>query len=157
GPPLAITRDQADHQQPRWSPDGNSLVYFSPASPNETQGAIWSVPALGGSPRRIIGAVDGGDVSRSGRLACFTLLDGRVQLVTAALDGSDARAILPSVSGYHRYPRWSPDGRWIAYQRGDGVRYDLFVVPSAGGDPRRLTEDRNIISGLAWLSTSDGL
>jgi Tol biopolymer transport system component/tRNA A-37 threonylcarbamoyl transferase component Bud32 len=157
GPPLAITRDPADHQQPRWSPDANSIFFFSPPSENETQGAIWSVPALGGSPRRIIGAVDGADVSRTGRLACFWLVDGKVQLVTAALDGSDARTILPSVAGYHRYPRWSPDGRWIAYQRGDGVRFDLFVVAAAGGEPRQLTRDRSIISGLAWLPTSDGV
>lgn len=33
------------------------------------------------------------------------------------------------------YPKFSPDGRWIAFSR----RGDIYVVPSAGGAERRLT------------------
>jgi serine/threonine protein kinase/Tol biopolymer transport system component len=155
GAPLAITRDPVDHQQPRWSPDGNAIVYFSPDAGGGEQGAIWTIPALGGSPRRLLASISGADVSRSGRLACFRLENGRIQLVTADLDGSDVRVVLPSSAGYHRYPRWSPDGRWIAFQRGDGVRDDIFFVSADGGEPRQLTHDRNVISGLTWLPSSD--
>ena len=157
GPPLQITKDPVDHQLPRWSPDAGSLLYFSPAEPGEVQGAIWNIPALGGSPRRVITSIGGGDVSRSGRLACFRLADGTIQLVASSVDGSDVQVIARSVAGYHRYPRWSPDRRWIAFQRGDGVRYDVFVVSANGGEPRRLTNDRNMISGLAWLPDSTGI
>jgi Tol biopolymer transport system component len=157
GPPLPITKDAADHQAPRWADNGNSLVYFSPAQPGEVQGAIWEIPALGGPPRRIMATIGGADVSRSGRLACFQLVDRQIRLVTAALDGSDLRVIVPSLSGYNRYPRWSPDSRWIAFQRGDGVRDDIFLAPAAGGEPRQLTRDRTIISGIAWLPSSDGI
>jgi serine/threonine protein kinase len=156
GPSLAVTKDAADHQQPRWSPDGNSLVYFSAADDHE-QGAIWAIPALGGPPRRVIASTGGADISRTGRLACFQLLDGKLQLVTAALDGSDVRLVVVASAGYHRFPRWSPDSRWIAYQKGDGVRDDLFVVASSGGEPKRLTNDRRVIGGLSWLPSSDGL
>jgi Tol biopolymer transport system component len=155
GPPLAITRDAVDHEQPRWSPDGNSLVYFSRDGGDE--GSIWAMPSLGGSPRRLMAGIGGADVSRSGRVACFRLADGKIQLVTAALDGSDLRVVLPASAGYHRYPRWSPDSRWIAFQRGDGVRDDVFVVAAAGGEARPLTSDRCVMSGLAWLPSSDGI
>ena len=154
GSPVSITKDAADHQSPRWSPDGNSLLYFSPAVPGDVQGAIWSIPALGGSPRRIITSIGDGDVSKNGRLACFRLVDGAIQLVTSALDGTDVRLVARSAAGYHRHPRWSPDGQWIAFQRGDGLRFDIFVTSRTSGETRQLTHDRNIISGLAWFPDS---
>lgn len=157
GPPLQITRDQFDHELPRWSPDASSLVYFSPAEPGEAQGTLWSIPALGGPARRIRASIGGGDVNSAGRLACFSLVDGHIQLLTSALDGSNMRAIARFDADYHRYPRWSPDNRWIAFERGDGLRYDLFIVSALGGVPRQLTHDRNIMSGLAWYPDSAGL
>ena len=157
GSPVQITSDPADHESPRWAPDGNSLVYFSPGGPGQAPGAIWSIPGLGGSPRRVIDSTGGGDVSRNGRLSCFRLAGERVQLVTAALDGTDAQVIAQSAGGYHLHPRWSPDGEWIAFQRGDGVRYDIFVISRSGGEPRKLTDERDIIKGLAWLPDSSGI
>ncbi len=155
GAPLVVTKDGDDHQQPRWSPDGNSIVYFSAGDGDGQQGAIWTVPALGGSPRRLLPSISGADVSRSGRLTYFRLADRAIQLVTAELDGSGVRVVIGSSAGYHRHPRWSPDGRWIAFQQGDGVRDDIFVVAADGGEPRRLTNDHTVISGLSWLASSD--
>jgi serine/threonine protein kinase/WD40 repeat protein len=157
GSPVPVTKDAVDHQSPRWTPDGMSLLYFSPAAPGDAQGAIWSIPALGGSPRRVITSLGDADVSGNGRVACFTLADGGVQLVTSSLDGTDARLVARSGPGYHRHPRWSPDGRWIAFQRGDGLRFDLFVTSPKTGEMRQLTHDRNIINGLAWLPDSSGI
>ena len=153
GSPVQITHDGADHRVPRWSPDGNSLVYFSPAAPGDAQGAIWIVPALGGSPQRVITSIGDADVNRSGRLACFRLVDGSVLLVTSALNGTDVQIVAPSVPEYHRYPRWSPDGQWIAFQRGDGLRDEIFVISPITRETRQLTHDRRIINGLAWLPT----
>jgi serine/threonine protein kinase/Tol biopolymer transport system component len=150
GAPLQITRDAADHDFPRWWPDGSALVYFSPADAGEALGALWMIPALGGPRRRLGDSISDADVSRDGRLAFFRLEGRRVQLVTSSLASNDVRVLAESAAGYHRYPRWSPDGRWVAFQRGDGLRFDIFVVAAAGGEPRRLTADRNIISGLAW-------
>jgi Tol biopolymer transport system component len=155
GVPLAITKDPVDHREPRWSADANSLVYFSQETPE--QGAIWVIPALGGSPRRLMSSTSGADVGMNGRLTCFRVVDGKIQLVTAALDGSDVRVIIPSSTGYHRFPRWSPDGRWIAFQRGDGVRDDIFVVDANGGEARRLTNDRSVLNGLTWLPSSESI
>jgi eukaryotic-like serine/threonine-protein kinase len=157
GAPMQVTQDLVDHEFPRWSPDATALLYFSPARSDEAQGGIWSIPALGGSPRHVIDSIGGADVSRSGRLACFRLVDGDVQLVTSSLDGTGVRVTAQSVAGYHLHPRWSPDGRWIAFQKGDGLRYDIFVIPHGGGEPRKLTDERNIIRGLAWLPDSSGI
>ena len=58
---------------------------------------------------------------------------------------------------YFKYPRWSPDGKWIAYQRGDGVRWDIFAVDVGRGTARQLTHDNGQIHGLTWLPDSSGV
>jgi serine/threonine protein kinase len=159
GAPLQITRDPADHERPRWSPDSSSILYFSPAVSGAVQGSIWEIPALGGQPRRIVNSVGGADVSLTdGRLALFRLAKEGIQLVTAPRDGSrfDVVAEFPPFS-YFLYPRWSPDGRWIAFQRGDSIRFDIFVVPTTGGQPTQLTHDNNMMSGFGWLPDSTGI
>ncbi|TAJ16366.1 MAG: peptidase S41 [Planctomycetota bacterium] len=59
-------------------------------------------------------------------------------LWTAALDGSDVRR-LTSHPGNEVRPRFSPDGKWIAFSGGYDGNLDVFIVPTAGGEPKRLT------------------
>ena len=159
GAPLQLTRDPVDHQYPRWSPDSSSILYFSAAAPGELQGSIWEVPALGGAPRRIVNSVGGADVSPTdGRLAFFRLAKEGIELVTAPTDGSRFDVVAGFASAaYYLYPRWSPDGRWIAFQRGDTVRFDVFVAPAGGGEARQLTRDNSMMSGFGWLPDSTGI
>ena len=37
------------------------------------------------------------------------------------------------------YPRFSPDGKWIAFSSNRFGNYDVFVIPAEGGSPRQLT------------------
>ena len=158
GTPLQITKDALDHGVPRWSRDASSIIYFSPAVPGDMQGTIWEIPALGGAPRRIIDSIGGGDVGSDGRIASFRLTTGQIELVTVSPDGADVRVIARFPEPlYYTYPRWSPDGKWIAYQRGDGVRWDIFAVPAGGGPARQITRENRQIHGLAWLSDSTGI
>jgi len=158
GAPLQITRDAADHEYPRWSPDSSSIFYFSPGV-SGAQGNISEISALGGVPRRVVDSVGSADVSPTdGRLTFFRAAKERIQLVATTVDGSkvDVVAEFAPVS-YYLHPRWSPDGRWIAFQRGDSVRFDIFVTQSTGGQPRQLTHDNNMMSGFAWLPDSTGI
>ena len=158
GQPLPVTHDDADHQLPRWLPDGSSLVYFSPAAPGEVQGAIYKIPTLGGSAQRVIASIGGGDVSRNGRLTSFRLQDKSIQLVTSALDGTDVQLITTLETRHYRYPRWSPDNQSIAFQAGDGFRWDIYVVSVSGGaKPVRLTNEGRFIEGVTWLPGSTGI
>ena len=46
------------------------------------------------------------------------------------------------------YPRFSPDGNWIAFSSNREGNYDVYVIPTAGGKPRQLTyhsADDNVV------------
>ncbi|MHB8520485.1 MAG: DPP IV N-terminal domain-containing protein, partial [Limisphaerales bacterium] len=53
-------------------------------------------------------------------------------------DGSDVRR-LTDHKARDLYPRFSPDGRWIAFSSNRDGNYDVYVIPVEGGKPRRLT------------------
>ena len=59
------------------------------------------------------------------------------QIYVMARDGSDIRRVRESASADFM-PRWSPDGRWIAFLSDGGDAIGLYVMPSAGGDARSL-------------------
>jgi len=57
---------------------------------------------------------------------------------TAGTDGSDVRRLTVHTAR-DAYPRFSPDGRWIAFSSDRYGNMDVFVVPAEGGQPTRLT------------------
>ena len=52
---------------------------------------------------------------------------------------------LTSDPGQDIMPRFSPDGRWIAYTASDQGNQDVYVIPAAGGEARRLTFHSDIV------------
>ncbi len=57
---------------------------------------------------------------------------------TAPVAGGQARR-LTSHPGDELYPKFSPDGKWIAFTGEYDGNSDVYVIPSEGGEPRRLT------------------
>src|SRR3989454_1132843 len=48
-------------------------------------------------------------------------------------------------------PRWSPDGRRIAFlSNRDGDRDNVFVMDASGGDAKQLTNVDDIVTEIAW-------
>lgn len=52
------------------------------------------------------------------------------------------------------FPRFSPDGKWVAFTSNRYGNDDVFVVPSAGGEPKQLTFATTGDTALYW--TPDG-
>lgn len=59
-------------------------------------------------------------------------------LYKADLKGGPARKLTSHI-GYEMFPRFSPDGRYIAFTGQFDGNTEVFIIPSEGGEPRRLT------------------
>jgi dipeptidyl aminopeptidase/acylaminoacyl peptidase len=77
----------------------------------------------------------------------------------APLDGSEEPTQLTSATRSDSSPRWSPDGRWLAFvSNRDGetetAHGELYVLPANGGEPRRLTQGKEGVESIAWSPDS---
>jgi dipeptidyl aminopeptidase/acylaminoacyl peptidase len=76
-----------------------------------------------------------------------------------ALDRLEEPRQLTSGTRSDGSPRWSPDGRWLAFvSNRDGAdekaHGELYVLPAAGGEPRRLTDGKEGVESVAWSPDS---
>lgn len=53
-------------------------------------------------------------------------------------NGGTARRLTSDI-GYEMFPRFSPDGKYIAFTGQYDGNTEVFVIPASGGEPRRLT------------------
>ncbi len=83
----------------------------------------------------------------------------RTAIWVAALDGSEEPRQFTSGERNDGSPRWSPDGRWLAFvsnREGDEkkAKGQLYVLPADGGEPRKLTDGKESVESIAWSPDS---
>jgi len=154
---------------PKWAPDGKTLFL------TDTEGGVFSVPAGGGkvssiswrSPSRIRERSVGGEnaVSPDGKTIVFAgVKEGTpgIHLWTIPVEGGEPKPLTGGESETieDRNPCWSPDGRSIAFVRGERLvgdieyyaKVNIYSIPAGGGEPRPLTaaSDRVGFRSIAW-------
>lgn len=92
------------------------------------------------------------DVSPDGRTLVFDILG---DIYTMPIAGGRATLLLGGMA-YETMPRWSPDGRRIAFTSDrDGIE-NLWTMDASGGDLRQVSKERERqVSNPAW--TPDGV
>jgi dipeptidyl aminopeptidase/acylaminoacyl peptidase len=84
--------------------------------------------------------------------------DYRGAIWVAPLDGSEEPRAFTSGERRDAMPRWSPDGRWLAFvsTRGESPKTpaNLYVIPAEGGEARRLTDRKESVESIAWSPDS---
>lgn len=91
-------------------------------------------------------------VSNDGTIA-FTY-HGDIWLANA--DGSNPRRLTAHVARDIN-PRFSPDGRWVAFSSNRMGNNDVYVVPVTGGEPRQLTWHSGEDAVLYWMPDGKGI
>ncbi len=155
GAPVRLTDSTEDHREPCFSADG-SHVFFVRGELGTSKTSIWSVPALGGSARKVLDGGDQPSISSDGKHLLFRRWNGdRTALFTCDPDGGSEREIFLAPHGELSGARLSPDGGSVAFlwlEVLPGHLGDIWLVRTEGGIPKRLTNDRRDVAGhVDWL------
>jgi eukaryotic-like serine/threonine-protein kinase len=149
-----------------FSPDGN-YVYYASYPRGEQYGALYQVPVLGGSARRIVEDVDG-IVSFSPDGSQFVFVRGFPENGGSAVMLTDAKTMTARELARRKDSEtfllesiaWSPDGRTIAVPgtHAGRVHAEVVYVDSSSGAQRVVeTPAWRAVTHVAWLPDGSGL
>ncbi|HSN68574.1 MAG TPA: hypothetical protein VLV48_04980, partial [Thermoanaerobaculia bacterium] len=150
-------RDGADFFTPRWTADGNSILFtrFEPDAEGFFHADLFRWTPEGDGLERITHLADvrSADPSPDGRRAAAVRNRyGFSELVLVDLATGSVESIsAPSIEAPVAAPRWSRDGSRLAYMKQAGGRWKLFVRDLATkGDVEVATADDALVAQPAW-------
>jgi eukaryotic-like serine/threonine-protein kinase len=131
------------------SPDASELLAWKPDLNDETErGSLWTVPVLGGYPRRLGNQLARGAAwSPDGRLLVYADLNS---VLISDSNGANVRQIWDAPHAVDRWPRFSPDSRGIRVTvEGPSIAYStkIWEVNVDGSNPHPLS--------LTWPDDTD--
>jgi len=153
---VPVTPDSFRSVSPIWSPDGK-FIYFQ-----SDRGGTWNIwriaideetGELRGVPRPIQTPAGNsllGSIASDGKRVVFmttwlatTLLKVPIDAVNGKVIGKPSRIWSTNTLDIYGKMVHSPDGEWIAATNSgnSSAHSDIFIIPSEGGDARKLTDD----------------
>jgi len=137
---------------PDWSPDGTRLLFTSFDRARATRTSVPFVIAFDTATGRAASTMSlpMPDVVSGAEMAAWSptgediaieeaMGGGRHALWIVRADGSRARKLVDYPMRTYGGVDWTPDGRTLIYSALTANRMQLFAIPAAGGQPRRLT------------------
>jgi Tol biopolymer transport system component/DNA-binding winged helix-turn-helix (wHTH) protein len=163
--PLRLTTNPAEDINPVWSPDGRYIAFLRQSAEGSE---FYLIPALGGAERKLAKIFpyqvpsDGAShyYSPDGKYLAIPDKSSPSEPLSVFLlsieTGERRKLTSPPAGVIGDYnPAFSPDGKWLAFARSPRWSTDdLYVMPLAGGEPKRLTFDNMTINGLTWTPDS---
>jgi dipeptidyl aminopeptidase/acylaminoacyl peptidase len=150
--PVRLTQGPLSFRDPALSPDGKTL--FVAGNQKLTEVTRYDLasrtfqPFFSGIPATEI------DISRDGEWATYTAMPAAPTFWRSRMDGGERlRLNVPPGALEVHEPRWSPDGKRIAFMaQFPGNRLKLCLVSSDGSSPELLIPDMSSQEGVATWS-----
>ncbi len=163
--PLRLTDDPRNELFAAWSPDGSTVAFGRQA------GSSWSfdlctVPSLGGKVVCLAEGLDGLfglDWSPDGRSIAYSSrhAPGSAKCIKLlSVETLEERCLTepPDRFTLDLWPRFSPDGKTVAFQRTRNlVLSDIYLVPTEGGETKKLTSLLCQMAGIDWSKEGNRL
>jgi len=167
GQPVQVTRHvDGNLFWPSMSSDGKVIVY-------EELFGIWKLDVATGKTSEIKieiagdekdnesdvetvkDEVDAFDLSPSGRRA---VISARGQIFTIATERGDITRVAPdNQASRNQFPKWSPDGKYIAYMSDKSGRDEIWISDPEGRSPKKITDLDNEKGAIVWTPDSKSL
>lgn len=143
-----LTSNTEFEEAPVWSHDGQFILFTRIlTTPEDTamqsSGEIFLMKKDGSGERRLTsrkGYDSGCDVSPDGKSISFYGRSDNGKLDIFVMDFQGRNIINLTADDLEDYsPSWSPDGKWIAFTKGDASNYDIWIINVDTREQRRLT------------------
>jgi Tol biopolymer transport system component len=151
--------------QSTFSPDGNYIYYLRNVTAG-VSGALYQVPVLGGTSKKLLENVSRISFSPDGKRFAFVrryLSEAEDAIIIVSADGTGEQKLATRTFPDFFLPgaAWSPDGKTIACQMGGftgGYYRSVAVVQIADGTQRPLTPHKWLsVERVAWLADGSGV
>ncbi|MFL6230216.1 MAG: protein kinase domain-containing protein [Pyrinomonadaceae bacterium] len=165
GEALRLTTDPEREMSPVFSPDGRFIAFLRGDGAGK---GFYLIPALGGAERKLSDfngwnqngvmpqALDWSPDGKTLAIVDKTSADEPWGIFLLSVETGERRRLTQAPPQYQGDTTiaFSPDGSRLAFTREQNSTGDIYLIPTAGGEPMRLTSDEAAIHGLAW--TPDG-
>ena len=162
GTPQRLTTNPAAEVSPTWSPDGHYIAF---TRISERERTILTIPAIGGPEHSLLtakvasvlgsgGAIDWSPDGKSLVYADASAPQRPFGLYRLSVETLETQRLTSPPEHWigDQQPVFSPDGQTLAFVRmSSEFLDDIYVTRAAGGEPRRITFDKQPIHGLAWM------
>jgi dipeptidyl aminopeptidase/acylaminoacyl peptidase len=133
-------------EAPNWTRDGEALIYNS-------KGRLYRIPAAGGAPQ----VIDTGFANRCNNdhgispdgkwlvISDQSQESKRSLIYTLPIGGGAPKRVTRLSPSY--WHGWSPDGATLVYCAERNGEFDIYSIPAAGGEEKRLTDAKGLDDG----------
>jgi len=168
GEPVLVSSSPADDGAPRWSPDGRWLAFWSG---RDRTSSIYLIPPLGGTAQKLVetnipsvervllplSSLGAEPWSPDSRELLFSRVTagGEIAVWQVELEsGRQKQVTYPPRGSNDLSASWSLDGKWVAFERLQGGRGSLWLIPASGGGARPLLDDAHDNGKPFWSADS---